>query len=130
MIFRCDKGEPLTFLEMDQNFRELLERINDLEKRTAAVEEHALMQSSQKLFVIQEGGEIIFQDHQKRECGRAILPVFRPNLRGKWCAQEYYHLHDWIVFEGDTYGCVMAHVSLSFDNDKDYWRLVMEKNTN
>lgn len=126
MIFRCDKGEPLTFVEMDQNFRELLEKIHDLESRALAVEEKMVTQSSQQFFIVQEGGEIIFQDRQKRECGRVILPIFRPNLRGKWITQEYYHVHDWVVFEGTTYGCMCAHVATSFPEDKGHWCVVVE----
>ena len=125
MIFRCEKGKPLTFLEMDQNFQEILDHISSFENRITKIEESLFSQPSQPFFIDQEGEEIVFKGPEKKEYGRVRLPIFRPNLRGEWCAKEYYHMHDWVVVKGHTYGCIDAHVSEHFEEDCKKWRIVM-----
>lgn len=126
MIFRCEKGESLTFLEMDQNFRELLEKITILEENLKKLNDAMLEQPFQGVSMVQEGEEILLKDQSQQECGRIQIPIFRPNLQGMWKGQEYYHMHDWVVFEGKTYGCIGAHVSTTFDQDHEKWRLVID----
>ncbi len=121
MIYRSEKGEPLTFHELDGNFKELYELIHTLIKKDEA---KTLVPEYLKE-IKQEGQNLYFKGSVGSDLGVVTLPVVMPHPRGAWKKDEYYLINDWILFEKSTYACIKSHVAEAFEKQKEFWVMVV-----
>jgi hypothetical protein len=122
MIYRSEKGSPLTMQELDGNFKELLAMIQELQQQR--ISEKMLPESLKAVY--QEGDKLMFEGTYSSDLGTVTLPTITPHIRGPWQKEEYYCVHDWVVFEHKTYACMTSHVADDFAKDMAQWRIVID----
>lgn len=116
MTYRNLKGAPLSADELDQNFRELHQRLERLEAKPLA---------SGIANITQEGPDIIFKNAAGESMGRFTVPLLKLRPRGPWIPQETYLFYDLCLFEGKTYLCHTPHKSGdNFASGHVYWDVV------
>jgi hypothetical protein len=118
IVYRHQKGEPLTIEEMDGNFADLDSRLTVLERKPPMGEGIAR--------VSQEGDQLTIHGTFGNELGKAVLPKVFPNPKGKWQPNMTYRVLDWVQVRQGLYSCVKAHTSADFYDDQAYWVLVFE----
>lgn len=119
ITYRNLKGAPLSADELDQNFRELHERVEQLEENLGLHTQGGIAK------ITQDGADIIFESEAGESMGRLTLPslYFRP--RGLWGSQNDYLFYDLCLFEGKTYCCKRAHKSGdSFAETAGKWEVI------
>lgn len=119
MIYRSEKGEPLTIEELDGNFRELAERVQKLEN---TIHEQHPMDGLKE--IRQEGDRIHFISTMGHDLGFVTLPKIHPTMRGQWKENMYYCINDWVIEERRTYACTQSHVSTTFEKDQEKWQCI------
>tara|TARA_R110002095_G_scaffold186939_3_gene164243 strand:- start:210 stop:587 length:378 start_codon:yes stop_codon:yes gene_type:complete len=105
ITYRNLKGAPLSADELDQNFRELHERLEKLEENTGTHSHGGISQ------ITQDGADIVFESAVGGVLGRFTLPSLHMRPRGSWSAHEDYLFYDLCLFEGKTYFCKKPHKS-------------------
>ena len=105
IIYREEKGEPLTSADVDGNFRELEQRLRELEKLPATRGVHR---------VIQQKDTLVFEDAAGLELGKAKIPIIALNPRGTWKSKEDYAPNDVVTHENAAYLCLRHHKSEKF----------------
>jgi hypothetical protein len=117
IVFRQEKGSPLSIEEMDGNFKDLHERVIFLENHPLQAEGIGKIEQEQDLLKITGtfGSNL----------GTFILPKVLPRLCGMWKEQTMYRQTDWVQKEKNLYVCTHSHQSENFSEDlkKDYWVL-------
>ncbi len=119
ITYRNLKGSPLSADELDQNFKELHERLEKLEEYVLPLHQGGVAQ------ITQQGADIIFESAFGEVLGRIRLPslCFRP--QGLWEAQRDYLFYDLCLLEGKTYCCKTPHKSgEAFVEDSAKWELI------
>lgn len=119
IVFRHQKGGPLTIEEVDGNFADLDRRLKVLETEGIQAEGIAVInQIEDKLEIIGTQGS---------NFGRFEMPKATPQPKGLWQAGVQYLPLDWINIGPKLYACVHAHQSNIFVNDLEagYWRVLV-----
>lgn len=122
MIYRSEKGSPLSMQELDGNFKELFRMIQELHHQNMS---EKIIPESLKA-VHQDGDKIMFEGTCGTDLGTVTLPTITPHIRGDWKKEEYYCVHDWVVFEHKTYTCIAHHVAENFAKEIAKWRVVID----
>lgn len=103
LTLRSEKQAPLTVEELDQNFKELSDRIERLEKGNFPIETLDKIRH--------EGQEIVFMSSQGRELGRCPLPVPALQGRGVWQKEAAYCPGDLVDYEKSLFLCRHHHIA-------------------
>jgi hypothetical protein len=119
LIYRLQKGSPLTIEEMDDNFRMLHERISLLEVRPAVAE------TFQEITV--EGNHLTIKSSHGNTFGPFILPTVSFAPQGAWAKNKAYAAYDVVCYQEALYVCAAAHTSDVFGAEKEKWRLLLER---
>lgn len=114
IIYREDKGSPLTSQEIDGNFRELEQRLSQLEET---------QERSEGI------GKISFQNNILTitgsfgtEFGQFPFPKPTHAFKGQWQSQTLYQCHDVVTQETGLYQCLTDHQSTHWSQDQDKWK--------
>jgi hypothetical protein len=118
IIYRAQKGAPLTMEELDGNFK-------DLDTRLERVEEQAPYEGGISQ-VILEGDELVIQGPQDTTVGRVRLPMPQFLGRGEWQDHQDYSVYALVRHETALYLCLKAHQSTHFDQERHYWQLLWQ----
>lgn len=119
MIYRSEKGAPLTAQEVDDNFRQLDTRIKSLERHYPDRKVHE---------VKVEGDAIVIYDNAGVEMSRAQLPLLALNPRGPWHRDTAYARNDLVTYQGAAYVCVHTHKPGVFKEES--WLKLMQNEVN
>ena len=124
IIYRNLKGAPLSADELDQNFREL-------DQRLASVEQSPRLQQHGGIARIsQEGPEVLFENTLGEVLGRLTLSSLSMTPQGQWEPQKDYAFYDLCLLEGNTYLCNTAHKSGDdFTDSARCWDVIFEGNS-
>ncbi|MBA4749564.1 MAG: hypothetical protein H2057_02975 [Alphaproteobacteria bacterium] len=117
MTLSRNKGSPLTFEELDQNFEELDKKVKHLEETSLPGE--GLKE------IIQEGDELIFESTFGRNLGRARLPMPLFHHKGVWKAQTSYVYGSLVTWQNKVYCCHTSHVSEEILSEH-MWSLLLQ----
>ncbi len=118
IVYRADKGAPLTSEEVDGNFRELAQRLAKLETVTPAAESIGKIQVS--------GDQMTIIGDRGTEFGKFRLPTVAMHPCGKWKSGVAYAKYDVVCQAACAYVCVQAHTSKEFDKECKYWEVLLE----
>lgn len=100
IIYRQEKGAPLTAREMDDNFHELEDRIRKLE----ASHPHQQIDS-----IEMEEDHMAIKDAVGQVMHRIKLPCLGLKPRGNWQRQRAYAVNDLVNRPEGTYICMQSH---------------------
>ena len=117
LIFRDQKGAPLTSDEVDGNFRELLTRIELLEKTPALAESIGKIE--------QKGDRVEVIGTNGTSFGAYKIPLLMYRLRGNWCPKTSYATADVITRQAQAWVCQQPHVSGEKFEPQE-WNLLLE----
>jgi hypothetical protein len=120
IIYRHDKGGPLTIEEIDGNFAYLERRLRTLETDGIRAESIA--------HIRQVGDVIEIIGTKGTPFGRFALPKVIPTPRGAWETATAYAVLDWVQKDRSLYTCVVPHRSNVFGDDlrAGSWKTLME----
>lgn len=119
ITYRNLKGSPLSADELDQNFKNLHERLEKLEEVVLPLSQGGVAR------ITQNGADLLFESASDEVLGRVTLPSLRFRPRGLWVAQRDYLFYDLCLFDGKMYCCKTAHKSAeSFGDDLAKWDLI------
>lgn len=111
LTYRIEKGAPLSAKELDDNFRQLHERIHELENAERIIHRIEL-----------NGEDLLLRDHAGVEISRIKIPVVSLNSRGEWRDDVPYARNDLITYLGDVFICLNSHGPSNF-NHTDWQKL-------
>ncbi len=117
IIYRHEKGIPLTAEEVDGNFSELDQRVQQLETKPIMAEG---IRS-----IIQEGDQIVITGTFGTTWGPFILPKCLPRPRGDWQENTPYAIGDWVILDKDSFACMKAHMS-GHAFESEFWKVVVK----
>ena len=127
MILRSEKGAPLTFEELDGNFKEIMLEIQRLKDDIAKLQG----QGTLGFKVEQAGEEVTLKTPLGKILGTFVLPHVKPHIRGPWQEGESYKIFDWIMCSGKTYSCIKSHRAKEFHKEKSScWEIVIDPQAN
>lgn len=118
LIYRDQKGAPLTIEELDGNFK-------DLNRRLETLEEHSFEGGGISDIKL-EGDELVILGAHHLELGRVRLPMPQFLGKGAWQEKHPYAVYDLIRHEQGVYVCVKSHESTTFEQDHSHWQLLWE----
>ncbi|MEI8295008.1 MAG: hypothetical protein WCG04_00595 [Alphaproteobacteria bacterium] len=120
IIYRHDKGGPLTIEEIDGNFAYL-------DRRLLALETDGI-QSEGIAHIRQDGDIIEIVGTRGTSFGRFMLPRVIPNPRGAWEDDTPYAILDWVQNDRGLYACIVPHRAHVFADDlrSGFWKILME----
>lgn len=107
MIYSNFKGSSLTPQDIDNNFHEIIKRLETLEGMDQP-------QWSLKE-IIAEGPKLIFKGSDNGILGSATLPVLMPQFRGSYKENTDYFYQDWVMYHHQLYVCHTPHKSQEFN---------------
>lgn len=113
LVYRTEKGAPLTVEEVDGNFKSLDERLIALEARTPTDE------GIDRITV--DDDALIIHGNQGSTWGPFALPRFVPRFWREWEIGKAYGLGDWLCQGGQLYLCTQTHVGRDFTADAAHW---------
>jgi len=118
IIYRADKGSPLTNDELDGNFQ-------DLSKRLLALETSPIQAEGVGEIRMQED-QMTITGTQGTVFGHFPLPkvIFQP--RGSWHTATPYAVYDLVRIKAKLYICQSPHTSTAFQDDKRHWQLLVD----
>lgn len=116
LIYRSHKGSPLSYAEVDGNFRNLDERLTHLEEDIMAPEKF------DRVEVV--GSQLTFYGTQGSTLGPVEMPVVKWNPRGMWSDTEGYHVDDVVQYQEGIYVCLKSH-SPSPDFQSVHWKSLL-----
>ncbi len=117
MIYRTDKGAPLTIEEMDDNFREL-------EDRLKALETH--LDSGEGIGKITAHGDALtITGTFGTDFGTFPLPKATLTPRGPWASETPYHSLDFVMYNQGVYCCLKDHLSTLWEHDAPLWQEIL-----
>jgi len=114
ITYRLEKGAPLSVLEIDNNFRELEQRLNALE--TQGLDGALTFEQQEDL--------LIFKRNQQ-PVSHVVLPKFQPIFKGAWESEMNYRIGCWVYYDYKLYACTAPHTS-AVDFDFDSWQLIFD----
>jgi len=117
IIYRQEKGAPLTAQEVDDNFRQLDERVRTLERHYPDRKIHQI-----KL----EGDVIVIYDSAGEVMSSAKVPLLSLNPRGEWQPREAYARNDLITHQDVAYIC--SHTQKPGTFNPEHWQVLMKFN--
>jgi len=117
IIYRADKGAPLSIEEIDGNFRELETRLNRLEDHPEVAE------SIGKIEV--QGDQMILTGTFGTDFGTFTLPKAPFRLQGRWLPQTLYQKGDMVTYENRLYCCSGDHMSSLWTQDDGSWQEIL-----
>jgi hypothetical protein len=103
MTYRADKGSPLTIDEMDDNFREIIARVEALENNPPVGETIADIRA--------EGDHLIIHGTHGSQYGPFQLPVISLTPQGEWQPRRDYVRNDCVLYQGILYLCTNTHTA-------------------
>lgn len=118
LIYRDQKGAPLTIEELDGNFKDLNHRLETLESHS--------FEGGGISHMTLEGDELVILDAHHLELGRVQLPMPQFSGKGAWQKKHPYAVYDLIRHEHGVYFCLKAHESTTFEQDHSYWQLLWQ----
>jgi hypothetical protein len=122
IVYRLQKGAPLTVEEVDNNFRELNQRVESLEKNQGS------KQGGIGNIVLQ-GTDLIFFSPTKEILNQVQLPLPHFCPRGKWQPRQSYAVYDFVAYDSQAYCCIKAHQSSDqFSTDLAAWQVLLDLN--
>jgi hypothetical protein len=113
ITYRLEKGSALTLLEIDNNFRELEQRLKNLEDK----------EFDSALSVEQKEDILIFKYGQT--ISHIVLPKFQPIFKGSWIANCNYRIGCWVYLNQKLYACTAPHTS-GDTFEATFWQLVFD----
>ena len=120
IIYRLEKGAPITAAELDGNFKELMTRLEKLEARYVPK-----VISIEKVELV--GSELQFRDAAQTLLGKVTLPLPRFVPRGAWQPQQHYAGYDLASHGPRVYVCMSAHQSATqFQETEASWALLID----
>lgn len=117
IIYRAEKGAPLTVEEIDGNFRELETRLNRLEDHSEVGE------GLGKIEV--QGDQMILTGTFGTDFGTFTLPKATLRVRGRWLPQTSYQKPDLVTYEASLYCCLKDHTSTLWNQDNSHWQEIL-----
>lgn len=118
IIYRSEKGGPLSIEEMDNNFYQLAQRLEQLEGKSFHAEGIGkIQQDGDQLTIIGDRGTVF---------GPFRLPIVPYTPRGEWGTQTDYAAFDVVSYTGNAYVCLRPHSSAKFQTDQTYWKLLFQ----
>lgn len=118
IIYRADKGAPLTSNELDGNFQDLAERVLALETPPIHAEGIAMIEV--------QGDQMTITGSKGTVFGHFSLPKVMFQPRGSWRPEMSYAVYDMVRVKAKLYICRNPHTSTEFQNDKRYWQLLVD----
>ncbi len=117
IIYRAEKGSPLSIEELDNNFKDLDSRLKILEDNPDRGEGLGKIQirENQATFIGSFGTDF----------GTFTLPTASFKPRGSWHPKTTYQTLDLVTMEMAVYSCLKDHTSLSWDQDRSLWQEVL-----
>jgi hypothetical protein len=100
ITYRLEKGAPLSILEIDNNFRELEQRLNTLEEHPAI-----------PVIAIEQQEDVLIFKVDGKTISHIVLPKFQPIFKGAWEKNTLYRLGCWVQYKGKLYTCKVPHTS-------------------
>lgn len=117
IIYRVEKGAPLTSLEIDGNFQDLDTRLRVLEKHPEAGEGLGKIQV--------HGDQMSLTGTFGTDFGTFQLPKAGLNPRGVWLTQVPYQKSDVVTAENVLYCCLKEHTSTTWEQDRPLWQDIL-----
>ncbi len=114
-----NKKSPLSIEEMDNNFEELCQRIESLEKSPHMPPEGITS-------VIQKDQDLFFMGSRGSTLGKVSISQPQWTPRGKWEKKQEYEKYDLIQHDTGLYLCHTSHTSEEFFVE-EHWTLLYEK---
>lgn len=122
LIYRSEKGSPLSIEEVDGNFKNLDERLSHLEKNEDPTD-------PQKFFWIQTQEIVSIQNEKGKEIGSFQLQPTPFHPKGPWKPLQDYFSFDLVSFPGQVFCCLKNHTSgesFKKDSEEDLWILFLD----
>ncbi|USO01468.1 MAG: hypothetical protein H6849_00150 [Alphaproteobacteria bacterium] len=120
IIYRNEKGSPLSIEEIDGNFRYLNAQLVD--------QQEAISQIKRVTQVVREGSDLVFKDDADTVLYRVEIPLPRFSSRGSWCPSTVFVYGDIVHQNGDNYICLVTHTAEIWDHERENWLLMAQKN--
>lgn len=117
IIYRHEKGAPLSSEEIDGNFKELEGRLKVIEETPTDGE------GIGKIHL--EGEHIKFTGTFGKDFGTFALPKPALNLCGPWSEKKTYRKLDLVSIHNALYCCTEDHMSTSWSQDHPSWKQVL-----
>ena len=121
ILYRHQKGAPLTAEEVDGNFYELVSRLEALEQK--ATQNESIVKIEQK------GDQLEFMSSFGNILGQFKLPTLQYTLRGKWTTGTSYASQDVVTRDAQTWVCTTAHTSTT-EFDANFWKILLDASEN
>ena len=119
IIYRSQKGSPLTIQEIDGNFQEL-------ETRIKALDEKVGKGSTESLAAVNCKGETLeFIGTQGTKFPSVKLPIMRWEAKGGWKKNAAYKAHDVVSYQQSLYLCMREHQS-AVEFQTQNWQKILE----
>ncbi len=112
ITYRLEKGAPLSILEIDTNFRELEQRLNDLEDNP--ITPVIGIEQQEDVLIFKIDGEVI---------SHIVLPKFQPIFNGPWMKNTLYRVGCWAQHMGNLYTCKVPHTSSELF-EPSFWQCI------
>lgn len=118
IIYRLEKGAPLSLGEIDGNFRELDTRVHILENQ----------QSNEigNLRFSARGFELVIETSDGQLLHRIPLPKPQFHHKGLWAEQTFYDLYDLAHYQQSLYFCIQPHESTAFEEQRAFWAVLID----
>lgn len=117
IVYRLEKGSPLTVAEIDNNFRELEMGLRRLEEKAIEPLRGLRFRVEGVQMIIEiEGGDIL---------QRIDLPVISFKHKGEWVAGDVYVANDIVTKAGGVFICSRSHSATHWEADTAYWAVLM-----
>ena len=114
IIYRTEKGSPLSAVEIDGNFKELSNRLIRLEENPEAGEGIGR--------ITVEGDQMTLKGTFGTDFGTFELPKTFLKPCGSWSSQVLYKKLHMVTFENILFCCVKEHTSTTWEQDKEMWQ--------
>ena len=116
IIYREEKGAPLTAQELDGNFHDLDERIKALERQSPDRKIHEIKFQGDWVVIYDNAGQVVSQTK---------MPLISLNPKGQWQETQAYVRNDLIAYQGITYICSKSHSPSAFSAEN--WQKLYEE---
>ncbi|HUX78210.1 MAG TPA: hypothetical protein VMW10_00470 [Alphaproteobacteria bacterium] len=117
IIYRAEKGAPLSAEEVDGNFKELEMRLQQLEEHPEAPE------SLGRIDV--QGDQISLIGTFGTDFGTFTLPKATLHFNGKWLPQILYQKLQMVTYDKALYCCLQEHTSTQWERDTSQWQEIL-----
>lgn len=113
IIYREEKGAPLTITELDGNFRFVAEKLDEHEEQISHI--------SGVASVTNEAEELIFRNIAGDELYRLSIPIPQFAFTGEWESGMAYIYGNIISKLGAKYVCLRPHTSADWRAESEHW---------